>query len=125
MVRKKLEETRGLRKKLEGVRDEVRILRDQRRKGLTNLCLHPDTESDLDLVIEALASLPEWVSVEERLPEEEGYYLVAIKPGEDDCGYKTDQAWYGKTGWDFCDPIEDGYKVVYWTKKPTPPGGSE
>lgn len=84
----------------------------------------------------------EWISVKDRLPSQDGYYLVAYKlqtvppiwqfdvyPFALDL-YKTDKfdfprkKYKGKSGFYFCDP-EYGYcedsRVTHWMPLPTPP----
>lgn len=41
-----------------------------------------DFNEILDLAIKALEQEPRWIPVEERLPEEQGLYLVTIKSGD-------------------------------------------
>jgi len=59
--------------------------------------------------IELLKEENEWVSVEDRLPEEEGYYLTSVEVGHMDVVY-----WNG-VGWDYSEGL-----IKFWNNTEPP-----
>lgn len=66
--------------------------------------------------VEAGYSKPEWISVEERLPERNGRYLII-----DDEGYMVVASWYKDCGWFI--PICRANPVTHWMPLPEAPKG--
>jgi hypothetical protein len=54
-----------------------------------------------------------WISVKERLPEEEGEYLVFYKYKENED--RVDIALFSRFGW------HKAYEITHWTPLPEPP----
>ena len=61
----------------------------------------------LDSLSPTIEPQPHWIPVSERLPENDGYYLVS----EDDGNIEVE--WYDNTGWGYCG-------VIAWMFLPTP-----
>lgn len=59
-----------------------------------------------------------WISVDERLPEEEGWYAVMVGD-PDDIGWET-RCWWralwksAEQEWSSAEPVEDGQPVTHW-----------
>ena len=69
-----------------------------------------------DVMIENGVTVQEWISVKDRLPEEEGLYLVAVVNDHERRYSKT--AWYhGHGNWFL------HQKVTHWQYLPQPPKG--
>lgn len=71
-----------------------------------------DSEKFEQAVFESIANaptveVPTWISCSDRLPEEDGYYLVS----EDDGNIEVE--WYDNTGWGYCG-------VIAWMPLPQP-----
>ena len=69
-------------------------------------------EEAVDMATEALKagtemSLPKWIPCSEKLPEDDGYYLVSLGGGD------IEVEWYDKTGWGYFD-------VIAWMPLPDP-----
>lgn len=58
-----------------------------------------------------------WISVEERLPKEDGFYLVSLNLPTDDCEIKVSRAWFGEKSKTFS---EYGKVVIAWQPLPEP-----
>ena len=75
-----------------------------------------DNETIADHLIAHGVTVQEWISVKERLPEEEGLYLVAVVNDQERRYSKT--AWYhGHGNWFL------HQKVTHWQYLPQPPKG--
>lgn len=64
-----------------------------------------------------------WISVEDRLPESEGFYAVWLSDPAD-IGWATNVFWRARwsgSQWDSCDPIDDDQPVTHWKHVPPPP----
>ena len=84
----------------------------------------PKTKDALDMAITALREQPRWISVEERLPEESGRYIVLRKSGDClNCCYEKERDSWGV----LIDMGEAGalwvaYNgVTHWMPLPEPP----
>lgn len=58
-----------------------------------------------------------WISVKERLPEEEGEYLVFYKYKENED--RVDIALFSRFGW------HKAYEITHWQPLPEPPKGDD
>ena len=75
-----------------------------------------NTEELVDTLIAHGVTVQEWISVKDRLPEEEGLYLVAVVNDHERRYSKT--AWYhGHGNWFL------HQKVTHWQYLPQPPKG--
>ena len=66
----------------------------------------------------------EWISVEERMPEKEGKYLICTTKGYVTFGYFGDYG-NGKMTLYRDNPRFDYRNVIYWMPVPEPPKESE
>ena len=77
--------------------------------------------------LEALDAQPKWISVEERLPEESGQYLIGCVGEERDHFYHIANVNYSSlhkifNAYDWMDKKEScGYMPDYWMSVPQPP----
>lgn len=78
----------------------------------------------------ALAKVPKWISVEERLPEPYQHVIVHVRHTEkwrgkakpEDCWHVVEEdCWLGD-GWD-CNADEDIHEITHWMPLPEPPKG--
>lgn len=71
-----------------------------------------------DLISEAPAvdAAPKWISVEERLPEDDGHYLCYTTDG-----YCNFCVYYGDGEWMILDQEDLAQKVTHWMLLPEPP----
>lgn len=79
-------------------------------------------ESERD---EALAKVPKWISVEERLPEQNGIYLAHVvhRYCKIDSYWRVCIEYFGIEGtWD---SLADIYEVTHWMPLPEPPKEDE
>ena len=73
-------------------------------------------EAVADYLLDSGVTVQEWISVKDRLPEEEGLYLVAVVNDHERRYSKT--AWYhGHGNWFL------HQKVTHWQYLPQPPKG--
>ena len=64
------------------------------------------------------AAAPQWISVKDRLPEDENDYLLAFRIKDfRDRLIEVDRFWFGHRGWD----VPNSYEVLAWMPLPEPP----
>ena len=79
-------------------------------------CIPDEKEFADHLIANDVGFLPKWISVKDRLPEEEGLYWVAVVNDHERKYSKT--AWYhGHGNWFL------RQKVTHWQYLPQPPKG--
>ena len=67
-------------------------------------------------MIDAMPTVGGWISVKDRLPEENGVYLVFVARGYVEFYTLLDKTWFSST-FNICD---DGF-VTHWKPLPEPP----
>lgn len=84
--------------------------------------LQPDGSMDLSpYVFNAIrACQPQWISVDERLPEEDGTYLVVVKNRASHID--TDRFYVDDSSWEFFNNSRLP-KITHWMQLPEPPKG--
>ena len=109
-------------------------------KGFANDCAMSAVREAADAIEELVAAVPKWISVEERLPDEDMEVLILYryKDGEGDTNHvNTDITTYGQMYFGgrevegvkhWRPPFEyfsSNYEVVAWMPLPASPGGAE
>ena len=109
-------------------------------KKAAPLCLPSATkEEHIDMIVRYLVvngvTVQEWISVKDRMPEEDGSYIIYIKPK---CGGYPIKGCFAKNGGDYGEKIEGenvwfdydreyGFYyisyVTHWMPLPKPPKG--
>ena len=92
-----------------------------------SLCRHIDkscklAENIADDLIANGVTVQEWISVKDRLPEENGRYLTANKRWDDKIS--VFDLWFDSGFWyiDMVDEVFD-FEVTHWMPLPNPPKG--
>ena len=80
------------------------------------------TEAVADYLLDSGVTVQEWISVKDRLPEENGRYLTANKRYDDKIG--VFDLWFDGGFW-YIDDVDDmfDYEVTHWMPMPHPPKG--
>ena len=81
-------------------------------------------EEQVDHLIANGVTVQEWISIDERLPEEKGEYLVAYHPCyrndvKEDVTYTGIDTFRGKTTW----AKNKFQRITHWMSMPDPPKG--
>jgi hypothetical protein len=71
------------------------------------------------IYLTARQTMSEWISVKDRLPEEDGKYIVSKINGEVDV-YMYYTGKYDNCGW-YSSPWYKGNDALYWMPFPSPP----
>ena len=74
------------------------------------------TERERDRILKALEQEPRWIPVSERLPEEEGLYLVSVKNDHKrryskTCWYMGRNHWFARQDVEAWMPLPEPYKT--------------
>ena len=100
---------------------------DVREKLIDLLTGHSiDTQQDVEYVADHLISsgvtVQEWISVKDRLPQENGRYLTANKRWDDKIN--VFDLWFNGGFW-YVDGEDDvfDFEVTHWMPMPNPPKG--
>ena len=85
-------------------------------------CVHRQKEIIADRLIANGVTVQEWISVEDRLPEEKGRYLTANKRFGDKI--VVFDLWFGGGFW-YVEEEDDvfDFEVTHWMPLPEPPKG--
>lgn len=64
----------------------------------------------------------EWISVEDRLPEDGGFYIVGFKNGGSFLGWYNSEKWHNPKGKEYgITKFGDNNTVTHWMPLPKPP----
>lgn len=93
-------------------------------RRVIDLGLNDETQAFCELAIKALEQQPRWIPVSERLPEEEGEYLISVeyKPEANYENVYTERGeWVGGqwniSGFEHCGKVEN---IIAWCELPLP-----